>query len=487
MSKSRKPAGGVPEAPGVEPGARGGGSLRGRFGGPTDPEFQRYSSSLAVDLRMVEEEIAASTAHARMLGEVGLLTEEEAGRLAAGLAEVGRELAAGEWRPGDELEDVHMAVEARLVETLGDLGRKLHTARSRNDQVATDVRLWLKRRLGELDDWLAELIRALLDRVERDGRTLMPGYTHLQRGQPVLLGHHLLAHAWPLVRDRGRLADAHRRLDECPLGACALAGTPHPIDRQRTSQLLGFARPVPNAMDAVAARDHEQEVAAACAILMTNLSRQAEELVLWSTSEWRFVRLAEAYATGSSIMPQKRNPDAPELVRGKAARVYGDLTALLAMAKNLPLAYNRDLQEDREPLFHAVETSAASCRILAGVWATLEIDRDRFEQELAGDFSLATELADCLVGEGVPFREAHEAVGRLVKDLEAAGRDLAGLTLEALRKAHPKFPESTLEWLDPRAAAERRKSLGGTAWSEIEKQLEALRGTLDRPERHSRL
>jgi argininosuccinate lyase len=460
----------------VEPGAGAAHSLRGRFGGPTDPEFQRYSSSLAIDLRMVEEEIAASTAHARMLGEVGLLSAEEAERLAAGLAEVGRELAAGEWRPGDELEDVHMAVEARLVETLGDLGRKLHTARSRNDQVATDVRLWLKRRLAELDGWLAELVGALLDRVERDGRTLMPGYTHLQRGQPILLGHHLLAHAWPLARDRGRVADALRRLDECPLGACALAGTAHPIDRERTAELLGFARPAPNAMDAVAARDGEQEVAAACAILMTNLSRQAEELVLWSSAEWRFVRLGEAYATGSSIMPQKRNPDAAELVRGKAATVQGDLMALLALAKNLPLAYDRDLQEGREPLFHAVETASASCRILAGVWTTLEIDRNRFEHELAGDFSLATELADCLVGEGVPFREAHEAVGGLVRNLEAAGRDLGGITLEELRQAHPRFPDGALEWLDPRAAAERRTSLGGTAWSEVQKQVEALRG-----------
>jgi argininosuccinate lyase len=454
-------------------------SLRGRFGGPTDPEFQRYSSSLEVDLRMAEEEIAASTAHARMLGEVGLLTAEEAERLVAGLAEVGRELAAGEWRPGDELEDVHMAVEARLVERLGDLGRRLHTARSRNDQVATDVRLWLKRRLAELEEAVAGLIGALLDRVERDGRVLMPGYTHLQRGQPILLGHHLLAHAWPLARDRGRLADALRRLDESPLGACALAGTPHPIDRRRTAELLGFARPVPNAMDAVAARDHEQEVAAACAILMTHLSRQAEELVLWSSAEWRFVRLGEAYATGSSIMPQKRNPDAPELVRGKAARVLGDLAALLSLPKNLPLAYNRDLQEDREPLFHAVETAAASCRIMAGVWATLEVDAGRFEAELTGDFSLATDLADCLAREGVPFREAHEAVGRLVRGLEGEGRDLGGIGLEELRRAHSRFPDDALEWLDPRAAAERRTSEGGTAWVEVEKQVEALRKTLE--------
>lgn len=453
-------------------------SLRGRFSRPTDPEFQRYSSSLAVDLQMVAEEVAASTAHARMLGEVGLLTAEESERLVEGLAQVGEELASGAWRPGDELEDVHMAVEARLVETVGEVGRKLHTARSRNDQVATDVRLWLKHRLAELDESLAGLIGALLDRVERDGRVLMPGYTHLQRGQPILLGHHFLAHAWPLARDRGRVADALRRLDESPLGACALAGTPHSIDRRRTSELLGFARPVPNAMDAVAARDHEQEVAAACAIAMTHLSRQAEELVVWSSAEWRFVRLGEAYSTGSSIMPQKRNPDAPELVRGKAARVQGDLVALMALPKNLPLAYNRDLQEDREPLFHAVETTIASCRILAGTWATLEFQADRFEAELAGDFSLATELADCLVGEGVPFREAHEAVGGLVRRLDEAGRGLVGIGLEELRRAHPRFPDNALAWLDARAAAERRTSEGGSAWSEVEKQVRQLRATV---------
>lgn len=453
-------------------------TLRGRFGAPTAEEFTRYSSSIGVDLRMAAEDVEGSKAHARMLGEVGLLSAEEAERLVAALDEVGRELADGTYRPGDDLEDVHMAVEARLVEKLGDLGRKLHTARSRNDQVATDVRLWLKGRAAELDTAAAALIGALLDRIEADGRVLMPGYTHLQRGQPILLGHHLLAHAWPLVRDRLRLADALSRLDECPLGACALAGTPHPIERERTAALLGFARPVPNAMDAVAARDHEQEVAAVCAILMGHLSRQAEELVLWSSAEFRFVRLGEGYSTGSSIMPQKRNPDAAELVRGKAARVHGDLAALLALTKNLPLAYNRDLQEDREPLFHAVETAVDSCRVMAGVWATLEIDRDRFERELAGDFSLATELADALVEEGVSFREAHGVVGALVHRLEEEGRDLSGIGLPELRQAHPAFPDDTPERLDARRAAESRRSLGGTAWSEVEGQVAALRASL---------
>ncbi len=449
--------------------------LRGRFDQPTSGDMQRYSTSLAIDLRMLDEDIDGSVAHATMLGEVGILDPGEAERLCAGLEEVRGELASGAWVPGDEHEDVHMAVEARLIELLGDLGKKLHTARSRNDQVATDVRLWLKRRLGELDAALAELVNTLLDRVESDGKTLLPGYTHLQRGQPILLGHHLLAHAWPLVRDRERLVDATRRLDRSPLGACAMAGTPHPIDRASTAEAMGFAGVADNAMDAVAARDHEQEVAAACAICMTHLSRMAEELVLWSSSEFAFVRLGEDYATGSSIMPQKRNPDAAELVRGKSSRVCGDLMALLHLVKALPLAYNRDLQEDREPLFDAVETTLASVGIMAGMWRTLELSRERFEKALEGDFSLATELADLLVEGGVAFREAHEVVGRIVRWCEDQGSDLGALTPEAAKRFHPRFPDDLGPWLDPRAAAERRTSLGGTAWVEVERQVRVLR------------
>ncbi|MEM7357278.1 MAG: argininosuccinate lyase, partial [Acidobacteriota bacterium] len=408
--------------------------LRGRFAAPTSGDMQRFSSSLAVDLRMLDEDIDGSIAHATMLGEVGILTSEEAAQIRTGLEQVREELRSGAWAPGDEHEDVHMAVEARLTQHLGDVAKKLHTARSRNDQVATDVRLWLERHLAQLDEALAELIGALLDRIETDGKTLMPGFTHLQRGQPILLGHHLLAHVWPLTRDRQRLADARRRVDRSPLGACAMAGTPHPINRQTTARLLGFAGVVDNAMDAVAARDHEQEVAAACAICMTHLSRMAEELVLWSSVEMAFVRLGDDYTTGSSIMPQKRNPDAAELVRGKSARVYGDLTTLLNLVRALPLAYNRDLQEDREPLFDAVETTLASVRIAAGMWRTLRVFHERYESALQGDFSLATELADLLVDRGVPFREAHEVVGRIVVWCEEQGAGLEALTPEGAQR-----------------------------------------------------
>ncbi len=450
----------------------------GRFDGGPGREMQLFSESLGVDLSLFEEDIAGSIAHCTMLGEVGLITEEEASALRGGLMAVREELRQGLYEPDVSLEDVHMAVESRLTELLGDVGGKLHTARSRNDQVATDVRLWLKPRLAGLDEGLARLVGVLLDRVTADGRTLMPGFTHLQHGQPIWLGHHLLAHAWMLSRDRERLAGAAARVDLCPLGAGAMAGTPHPIDRHRTAELLGFSGLVENAMDAVAARDHLQEVVSVCAICMTHLSRMAEELVLWSSPAFGLVRLSDAFTTGSSIMPQKRNPDAAELVRGKAGRVYGDLVALLTMVKGLPLAYNRDLQEDKEPLLDALGTTRASVSIMGSMWESLTVERERYVEELAGDFLLATELADYLVGKGVPFREAHQVSGRLVRWCEERNVDFAALTLKVLSEHHPAFGEDALLWLDPAAAAERRRSMGGTAWEEVERQVRTLRETI---------
>ena len=450
----------------------------GRFSGGPGPLMQQFSESLGVDMQLFEEDIAGSKAHARMLAEVGLLSADELACLLAGLEQVACELRSGSYRPGVELEDIHMAVEARLTAIVGEVGGKLHTARSRNDQIATDVRLWLKRRLGELDGAVAGLMGVLLDRVERDGRTLMPGYTHLQRGQPIWLGHHLLAHTWALARDRERLADALRRIDRSPLGACAMAGSPHPIDRRRSAELLGFAQVIPNAMDAVAARDHVIEAVATCAIIATGLSRMAEELVLWCTPEVALVRLAEAFSTGSSIMPQKRNPDAAELVRGKTGRVVGSLQALLVMVKGLPMAYNRDLQEDRAALFDAVATTEACVQVMAGMWESLTVHRERYAHELAGDFLLATELADYLAARGVPFREAHHVAGRLVRWCEGQGCTLSGLTPEVLQAHHPLLAPDALEALDPVRAVERRTSLGGTAWSEVAAQVAALREQL---------
>jgi len=453
--------------------------LRGRFGGEAEDEFRGFASSLHLDLEMVEEELECSTAHAEMLGETGIVTAEESANLVRGLDSMGDDYRSGRWLPDDSEEDIHMAVEARLIEKLGDVGKKLHTARSRNDQVATTVRLWLRRRSDLLIEAVGELIHVLLDRVEADGRTLMPGYTHLQRGQPVLLGHHLLAHAWALSRDRERLGDARRRLNRCPLGGGAMAGTPHSVDRAATASRLGFSAPVDNAMDAVAARDHTQEILAACAITMTNLSRMAEELVHWSSAELAFVRIGEGQSTGSSIMPQKRNPDGAELVRGKAGRVFGHLQSLLVLVKGLPMAYNRDLQEDRLPLVDGVAQTLACLGVISAMWRDLEVESDRFENELCGDFSLATELADLLAERGVPFREAHELVAGMVRWCDAEGGDLTLLDGGRARDFHPAFPDDLGPWLDPRAAVERRISFGGTAWSEITRQVEVLRSVLN--------
>jgi len=453
------------------------GLLRDRFASDATAAMRSFSSSLEVDLEMLVDDIAGSTAHVRMLGEVGIIDSREAKTLVDGLAAVLADMENGDWIPTDAHEDIHMAIEARLIEKVGPVGGKLHTARSRNDQVATDVRLWLQRRLPEVKEAIAGLLAVLLDRVDADGQIVIPGYTHLQRGQPVLLGHHLLAQAWPLVRDLERLQDAWKRADKCPLGACAMAGTPFPIDRQRTAELLGFSAPTDNAMDTVAARDHALEIASVCAIAATHMSRLAEELVLWSTTEFAFVRHGDGYSTGSSIMPQKRNPDAAELVRGRAARVQGNLQTLMSLLRGQPLAYNRDLQEDRRALFDAV-TSAADCAsVLAGTLRELRFI-DRFETELRGDFSLATEVADFLVGEGLSFRDAHGVAARLVKWCEEHQIDLSGVTADVAAEFHPALADHLHELLDPRAAAERRISFGGTAWSEVERQVAIIRHKL---------
>ena len=443
----------------------------GRFEGGPSAEMQAFSESLDTDMLMWREDIAGSMAHVTMLGEVGLLTSEEAATIRDGLAKVEEDLEAG-WQPDIALEDIHMAVETKLGEHVGALAGKLHTARSRNDQVATDVRLWLRSRLDILDESLARLVGAICDRVEADGRTLVPGFTHLQRGQPIWLGHHLLAHAWSLQRDRERVADVRRRVNRSPLGAAAMAGTPHPIDRARSAALLEFEGVAENAMDAVAARDHLIEAASVATICMVHLSRVSEELVLWSSREFDWIRLGEAWSTGSSIMPQKRNPDAPELVRGKSGRVVGALNALITMTKGLPMAYNRDLQEDRSALFDAMHTTIACVRVTAGCFESMTV---KGGPDLTGDFALTTELADFLAAQGVPFREAHHVAGGLVKLCEDKGQTLADLTLADLQRAHPAFTADALTWLDPEAAVERRTSRGGTAWVEIERQLALLR------------
>jgi len=443
----------------------------GRFEGGPAEAMQRFSESLSTDLQMWREDIQGSRAHATMLREVGILSPDELSTILTGLDQVARELDGG-WAPGIDQEDVHMAVEGRLHAIIGPVAGKLHTARSRNDQVATDLRLWMRNQVDSLDAALSELITVLVDRAEADGRVVVPGYTHLQRGQPIWLAHQLLAHAWSLSRDRERLADTRKRINRSPLGAAAMAGTPHPIDRTRSAELLDFSRPMPNAMDAVSARDHVLELASACAIIATHLSRMAEELVVWSTREFRWVRLSDAWSTGSSIMPQKRNPDAAELVRGRTGRATGALVSLLTLVKALPLAYNRDLQEDRVALFPAVESVHDSIKVLSGCYASMTVLGG---PDLTGDFALTTELADFLAGQGVPFREAHHVAGSLVKVCEERDQGLDSLTLAELHAAHPAFTSEVLSWLDPEQAIERRTSLGGTAWSQVVQQIEALR------------
>ena len=446
----------------------------GRFEGGPAEEMLAYSESLSTDLLMWEEDIMGSRAHVTMLCEVGLLTERERDEILGGLSTVETELEGG-WHPGFDQEDIHMAVEGRLAAHIGPVAGKLHTARSRNDQVATDVRLWLRGRLDRLDAQLARLVAALVDRAEADGKVLVPGYTHLQQGQPVWLAHTLLAYAWSFARDRERIADCRRRVNRSPLGSAAMAGTPHPIDRARTAELLGFEQVMENAMDGVSARDHVMEAANTCAIAAVHLSRLAEELVIWSTREFAWIRLSESWSTGSSIMPQKRNPDAAELVRGKAGQVVGAAMALLTLVKGLPMAYNRDFQEDRPSLFQAVHTTLASTSVMAGCIESMEI---KGGPELTGSFALATELADYLASKGVPFRDAHHVSGSLVKQCEQRGVGLDALSLQDLQAAHAAFEDDALAWLDPVQAAERRTSRGGTAWVEIERQLGLLRATL---------
>ena len=420
---------------------------------------------------MWEEDILGSKAHSTMLYEVGLLTQEEMTKIHQGLDQVAEELRNG-WQPSVSDEDIHMAVEGRLHEVIGASAGKLHTARSRNDQVATDVRLWLRTRIKMLRVELQQLIEALVALSESQGKVLVPGYTHLQRGQPIWIAHQLLAHAWSFSRDWERFGDAYKRVNRSPLGSAAMAGTPHPIDRLRSAELLEFDSLIENAMDGVSARDHLQESVSACAIVASHLSRLASEIILWSTKEFSRIRLSDAWSTGSSIMPQKRNPDAAELIRGKTGRVYGGLLSLFTLTKGLPMAYNRDLQEDRQALFDAIHTTLACVSVMKGAISSATILEG---PNLEGDALLATEIADYLSGKGVPFRDAHHVSGRVVRHCEEQNIGLHELSLEQYQGFHPQFDEGLWEWLKPSAAAERRTSRGGTAWCEVERQCEQIR------------
>ncbi len=455
-------------------GVTGGGSATwsDRFDQGLHPAIERFNASIGFDINLLQEDLDGSVAHARMLAECGVISAEEATQLCEGLEAIRTEAAAGSFCPGLEDEDVHFAVERRLIALLGPVGKKLHTGRSRNDQVGTDLRLWLRRRLDELDGGVQRFQRALLNQALAQRTTLIPGYTHLQRAQPVCLAHHLLAYVEMLERDRQRFRDVRGRVNVSPLGAAALAGTPVPINRRSTAAALGFDAIYANSLDAVSDRDFAVEFSSAASLVMVHLSRLAEEVIFWASEECGFVRLSDRCATGSSLMPQKKNPDVPELVRGKCGRVFGHLQGLLTMIKGLPLAYNKDFQEDKEALFDVVRTTADCLEAMAILMEEgVEFRPERLERAVASDFSNATDVADYLVARGVPFREAYQLVGAVVKRCLQDGVLLLDLSLEQWQTFHPVFEADLFEALAPRQVVAARVSEGGTGFVRVEEQL----------------
>ena len=453
----------------------------GRFAAETDKLAEAFNNSLDFDRRLWREDLDGSRAHARMLAKQGILTEEEARTILRGLDQIEEEIEAGTFPWRDEFEDVHMNVEARLTELVGEVGGKLHTARSRNDQVATDLRLWLRRALAQIVEAQQQLARVLVAEAERhlEPPVVLPGYTHLQRAQPVLLSHWFMAYYEMLARDTTRVLDALFRMDASPLGAAALAGTGFPIDRHFTAEQLGFLEPMRNSLDAVASRDFVLEALSTIAIGQLTLSRLAEELVLYSSFEFGFVTLPDAFATGSSIMPQKKNPDIPELIRAKAGRTIGDLVTLLTVVKGLPLAYNKDLQEDKEPVFDAVDTYTSSLKLMAALLPGLEWHPEVTKRAAAGGFALATDLADYLARKGMPFRRAHAVVGGIVRKLQEEGRELESLTLEELRSFSELFDEDALALLSVEGAVASRNVYGGTAPEQVRARIAEAKEELE--------
>jgi len=450
---------------------------QGRFGEGPSEELLEFTESLSFDQQLAEDDVTGSRAHVRGLERAGVLTHQEVGILVAALDRVEEELQSGtfQFEPSDE--DIHTAIERRVTEIAGTAGAKLHTGRSRNDQVATDLRLYVKRALSEMAGRVLGLQRVLLDRAEQAGDAYLPGYTHMQRAQPVLLAHHLLAHAWALSRDVDRLLDARRRADVSPLGAGALAGSSLPLDPDGVAHDLGFAHRFENSLDAVSDRDFVVETLFDLALLGVHLSRIGEEVVLWSTAEFGFLRLADAYSTGSSMLPQKKNPDIAELARGKTGRLIGHLTGVLTTLKGLPLAYNRDLQEDKEPLFDSVNQVRLALTALSGLLATVTFDVERMQAAADEPTSAAVDLAEWLVSQGRPFREAHTIVGSLVRDSIERHVPLAELV-----EAHPDLGSDALAMLEPGAAVARRTTPGGGGTGPVPDQLKRFREHLSREE-----
>lgn len=442
-------------------------SWGGRFSEPVDAFVARFTASVDFDKRLYRHDIQGSIAHATMLAKVGVLSDAERDQIIEGLTQIRTEIEAGQFDWRVDLEDVHMNIEARLTDRIGITGKKLHTGRSRNDQVATDIRLWLRDEIDTIVGELRRLQAGLLDQAEKHAEVIMPGFTHLQTAQPVTFGHHLLAWFEMLARDAERLADCRKRVNRMPLGSAALAGTTYPIDRSVTCELLGFEAVSGNSLDGVSDRDFAIEFCAAAALAMMHLSRFSEELVLWTSSQFNFIDLPDRFCTGSSIMPQKKNPDVPELVRGKSGRVYGHLMGLLTLMKSQPLAYNKDNQEDKEPLFDAVDTLRDCLRAFADMIPAIQPKVEVMREAARRGFSTATDLADYLVRKGLPFRDCHEIVGHAVKHGVQTGKDLADMSLDELRQFSDQIEQDVFEVLTLEGSVNARDHIGGTAPAQV--------------------
>ncbi|HEY0961061.1 MAG TPA: argininosuccinate lyase [Pseudomonadales bacterium] len=450
----------------------------GRFSEPTDAFVERFTASVDFDKRLYAADIRGSIAHATMLEKAGILTREELTQIVDGLNTIKAEIEAGTFEWSIKLEDVHMNIESRLTARIGQAGKKLHTGRSRNDQVATDIRLYVRDEIDALCMQVRALQEGILGLAEREADTIMPGFTHLQTAQPVTFGHHLLAWFEMLQRDFGRLKDCRARMNQCPLGAAALAGTTFPINRELTAQLLGFDRPTENSLDSVSDRDFAIELSAALSLVMTHLSRFSEELVLWTSSQFDFIDLPDRFCTGSSIMPQKKNPDVPELVRGKSGRVTGHLVSLLMLMKGQPLAYNKDNQEDKEPLFDALDTVKDCLKAYADMVPAIKPKKDKMRQAALKGYATATDLADYLVNKGLPFRDAHEVVGKSVAFGIREGRDLSALTLAELREFSNVIGDDVFAVLSLEGSVNARNHTGGTAPAQVRAAIARARKAL---------
>lgn len=450
-----------------------------RFESALHPAIAQFNASISFDIQLLECDLTGSIAHAKMLAKVGILSEAERERIVSGLETIRGEYRRGEFNPGIDEEDVHFAVEHRLIELVGDGGKKLHTARSRNDQVGTDLRLYLRSEIEHIREQIRAFQQTIFDLASQHVETLIPGYTHLQRAQPLSLAHHLLAYFEMTQRDWERLGDVLRRVNISPLGCGALAGTTFPIDRAYSAELLGFDDIYHNSLDGVSDRDFAIEFASAASIIMVHLSRLSEEIILWASEEFRFVTLGDTCSTGSSIMPQKKNPDVPELVRGKTGRTFGHLQGLLVMMKGLPLAYNKDLQEDKEAIFDTVATVSGCLQAMTILLQEgITFRTQRLNQAVAEDFSNATDVADYLAAKGVPFREAYNLVGKVVKTSLSAGKLLKDLSLEEWQSLHPKFEEDIYDAIAPAQVVSARNSAGGTGFNQVRAALERAQSLL---------